>query len=205
MNIIIPFVSLFSIIGVFELVCEHGNDTIYGVIDTVDSKLMSLKAKNTAFTLIELLVVIAIIALLASIVLVALGSARLKARDAKRVADLQQLTTALELYNSDNGGYPSISCESTPSGPWSACWTTFLPAQYIASMPSDPLNAAGSYGYYFESLFKPTSDCGYTYTGSLNDYIVATHLENPSDSQNACTSGTFGGWDNNNLNYIEGQ
>jgi type II secretion system protein G len=61
------------------------------------------------FTLIELLVVIAIIGLLASIVLVSLNSSRIKARDARRNADLRQIRNALELYMQDNNAYPG-SC-----------------------------------------------------------------------------------------------
>jgi len=64
--------------------------------------------KNQAgFTLIELLVVIAIIALLSSIALIALMSARQKSRDAKRLSDMVQMSTAMELYFSTNKGYPS--------------------------------------------------------------------------------------------------
>jgi two-component system sensor histidine kinase KdpD len=56
-----------------------------------------LQNKNKAgFTLIELLVVIAIIGLLASVVLLALNSARAKARDAKRLADIRQIASAVE-------------------------------------------------------------------------------------------------------------
>ena len=64
------------------------------------------------FTLIELLVVIAIIGLLASVVLVSLNGARIKGRDVKRVADLKQIRTALELYLSDNGQYPITNCSA---------------------------------------------------------------------------------------------
>ena len=62
--------------------------------------------KNKGFTLIELLVVIAIIGLLASVALVSLGSARAKARNAKRLADMAQLQKALELYYDNSGQYP---------------------------------------------------------------------------------------------------
>jgi len=64
--------------------------------------------KNKGFTLIELLVVIAIIGLLSTLAVVALNSARAKARDAKRVADVKQVQTALELYYNDANGYPGI-------------------------------------------------------------------------------------------------
>jgi len=59
------------------------------------------------FTLIELLVVVAIIGLLATLSIVALNNARARARDAKRVADVKQVQTALELYYNDNGAYPA--------------------------------------------------------------------------------------------------
>lgn len=74
-----------------------------------------MKAKLTkplktplGFTLIELLVVISIIGLLASIVLVALNSARQKSRDAKRLADVNQISKALDLFYSYCAAYPAL-------------------------------------------------------------------------------------------------
>jgi uncharacterized protein (TIGR02145 family)/prepilin-type N-terminal cleavage/methylation domain-containing protein len=72
-----------------------------------------LKNKNNnntnkkAFTLIELLVVIAIIGILATIAVVALQQARQSARDSKRIADIKQIQTALELYYNYNSEYPT--------------------------------------------------------------------------------------------------
>ncbi|MFA5644400.1 MAG: prepilin-type N-terminal cleavage/methylation domain-containing protein [Patescibacteria group bacterium] len=65
------------------------------------------KTKEPAFTLVELLVVIAIIGILATLAIVSLQNARARARDAKRIADIKQIQTALELYFNDNGAYPA--------------------------------------------------------------------------------------------------
>ena len=49
------------------------------------------------FTLIELLVVIAIIGILSSVVLASLNSARSKARDAQRVANMREVSKIMNL------------------------------------------------------------------------------------------------------------
>ena len=69
-----------------------------------------MKNKNQkGFTLVELLVVIAIIGILATLLLLQLGVARQRARDAKRIVDISQVRTAAELYFDDAGQYPQVA------------------------------------------------------------------------------------------------
>jgi len=96
----------------------------------------SRRGRERGFTLIELLVVIAIIALLSSIVLIALISARQKSRNAKRLGDMTQMNTALELYFAANRGYPS----GTNGVPLD------LKPEFITSFPKAPLPADGVCG-----------------------------------------------------------
>jgi prepilin-type N-terminal cleavage/methylation domain-containing protein len=63
-----------------------------------------MKNKKKGFTLVELLVVIAIIGILSSVAIVNLNSARAKARDAKRISDLNVYRMALIAYATNNNG-----------------------------------------------------------------------------------------------------
>lgn len=100
---------------------------------------LSSKRDHRGFTLIELLVVIAIIGLLATLSVIALNSARLKARDARRVSDIKQLQTALEMYYSDVSSYPAgtlganVSLSSTNGFNATPAGTV-----YMSKVPTNP-------------------------------------------------------------------
>jgi prepilin-type N-terminal cleavage/methylation domain-containing protein len=133
-----------------------------------------MKSKK-AFTLIELLVVIAIIGLLATISVIALNNARAKARDAKRVADVKQIQTALELYFNDMNRYPLTSEFTNQLSSTSTNGTS----TYMQIIPSAPTPADGTCSnsdnsYYYSSANGNSytlSFCVGGQTGSLTGGI----------------------------------
>jgi prepilin-type N-terminal cleavage/methylation domain-containing protein len=72
--------------------------------------------KQKGFTLIELLVVIAIIGVLSGIVFVSLGNSRRASRDARRVADIKAIQSALLIYSDECGGYPVAAVNTDIQG-----------------------------------------------------------------------------------------
>ena len=128
---------------------------------------MEIKGKiwknSGGFTLIELLVVISIIGVLSTIALTSLNGAKMKARDAKRLSDMNQIKNALNVYYYSHGTYPE---ESSSNGDveWSyEDGGDFLGAlvtdgHFQDNTPLDPINSTSyPYGYY-----KYTNDasCG---------------------------------------------
>ncbi len=144
---------------------------------------MKLKTNKKAFTLIELLVVIAIIGLLSTMAVVALSGARKKSRDAKRVSDIKQIQTALELYYFDQGSYPDDpTTDSTLGTTDSVC------------LDEDGFGTAcdaGGTTYMGVVPADPGVDSGYVYTYETtdgSDYTITFGLTGATGSLE-CTSG----------------
>lgn len=97
------------------------------------------------FTLVELLVVIAIIGVLSTLILLQLGTARAKARDAKRISDVSQIRTAIELYFDDNNGQFPTALTIANLGAYFSTPT----------IPVDPVTGA-SYFYAYNPAATPT-------------------------------------------------
>jgi len=101
------------------------------------------------FTLIELLVVIAIIGILATLAVVALQQARQNARDSKRMADMKQVQTAMELFFNENGRYPTTEEWNSGTIVSSTSQETFMYSIPTAPSPADGscLEASNTYTY----------------------------------------------------------
>lgn len=175
-----------------------------------------LEKRKNGFTLIELLVVIAIIGLLASIILVSINSARTKAKNVKRQADLKQISTAMSLFYQQNGRMPyNNNCGSNNicagTGWFGAC---DQPAPETAGANSVTYNLnLGAYDMsmqelvdagYMTKIPHSSSGPGYCYfdfgngNTEFKGAIIATNLESTTPS----TTGAPGGcrpWSSTNM------
>ena len=136
-------------------------------------------SKYSGFTLIELLVVIAIIGILAAVVLVSLNSARAKSRDARRVSDIHQLQTALELYYNDCGGYPQAASAVTVSGGTQKLYSGTITGGTCANLAGFGTTASGT-TYLGQTPANPSpGGAAYTYTSAspYSDYTLTFTLE----------------------------
>jgi len=120
--------------------------------------------KRKGFTLIELLIVIAIIAILAGIVIASTTGATKKARDSRRVSDIQSLQTAIVQYEADNGRYPASLNDLVNGG-------------YISSIPADP-----STGATVTEGSATSSGLIYVVNSTGDKYLLAANLERSDNS-----------------------
>ena len=160
--------------------------------------MRNYQSRKRGFTLIELLVVIAIIGLLSSVVFASLNSARAKARDARRAADMNQIWLALNLFYDQYGCLPAAggtACagagfsHDANGGGWDyssqgagtpPAFLPFLSASgFMPTVPRDPINnmtgdgsPSNTYAYRFYCYTGTPSGPHLGYWSETGGYIT---------------------------------
>ena len=132
--------------------------------------------------------VISIIGILSSFAVVSLNSARGKARDALRKADMTQMRTAIMLYYDENNVYPV--CGTWKSGDadlganltaGSACYSGILKTALsegarplLSPMPRDPSNSTNDPAVSSTYLYR------YVSNAAGNEYALVYQIEDNS-------------------------
>jgi len=176
--------------------------------------MFSKKNKKKGFTLIEMLIVIVIIGILAAALIPRLSSARGRANDVARKADLAQTAAALVSYQIDHGSFP------TPAWSLDSIADELLGAG-MSSIPKDPnttrpmlglsVDNATAWQYFYSPLTKwSIPNNGFviiaaTETPWGSNWDTAWLLTSPYNTYEAIMSGMCNqdcvkNWDN--LKYI---
>ncbi len=131
--------------------------------------------KNTGLTLIELLVVMVILGILATVGFGQYKTSQIKARDAQRKGDLDNIARALEMYYNDHESYPTsnnglmqadIDGDDTVEPiSWGSQFST-ADVIYMKTLPEDPVS---DYDYCYESDADGTMFKIYAKLENIND------------------------------------
>jgi prepilin-type N-terminal cleavage/methylation domain-containing protein len=140
------------------------------------------KGNLTGFTLIELLVVIAIIGFLASASVLAFNSARIKSRDARRKADLVQISKALELYYDQYSGYPSSACPAVDYKIKNSLALEPKIKPFLSPFPQDPITPGDCYNNQYLYISDQYNNCGSGNNALATKYTIYATLEDQSST-----------------------
>lgn len=152
---------------------------------------MKHHAYSRGFSIPELIIVTGIIALLSAVAYGSYSGYKIKARDEKRVAELEQVHLALKQYASIYGDIPSCSdsgypggCDMTSFGSYSGNMDTSLDGQYLEVLKTagflsneivDPINDSTHFYIYGKNgEFPPGS-------GTTYDIVLGVILEDANN------------------------
>ncbi|MFA5926636.1 MAG: prepilin-type N-terminal cleavage/methylation domain-containing protein [Patescibacteria group bacterium] len=139
-----------------------------------------------AFTLIELLIIIVIIGVLATVAVAQYGEAKARNRDARRRADLKQISTAIEMYKINNGSYKIGTTGGKDSGGIDISWLNYSgPGAATYPYHKSIIQGLIEAGVLSSAQRDPLCDsdaCGYIYKTDSAKYSLYATLERPSDT-----------------------
>ncbi|EKD58744.1 MAG: hypothetical protein ACD_56C00059G0002 [uncultured bacterium] len=155
-----------------------------------------MKEKNKkAFTLIELLIVIAIIGVLASTVLINTNGARKRAKDAKRIIEVSQIQSALEMYYAQYGRYPDsdmAGCGNWDVGNIDSPFIPLLESFLGKPLPRD-MTKSGNCDGYFYYRYNEWNSTHYGCSGTPF-YVLGATLDGSSHGVNVTSDSQSPGW-----------
>src|SRR3972149_10541827 len=149
------------------------------------------RLKNIGFTYIELIIVIAIIGFLSTFFLFTYPGVQKNSRDSKRLNDLKQYQTALEVYANSHGGYyprrTSIvltSVELCTDLGLTDCPIDIRSGRFVCGSIG---NIPQICNYYYQS----NGTCAYG-SPCASQFVLFTRLEKESNSFVHCSGGVSG-------------
>jgi len=107
-------------------------------------------SSRRGFTLIELVVVVSILAILSGVMVPRVTNHMKSSRDARRLADIKTLRTAVEQYYMDRGEYPAANTNSSFGG-----WDVSNDGNFIEALKQE--------GYLEGKNLDPVNDSTYHY------------------------------------------
>jgi prepilin-type N-terminal cleavage/methylation domain-containing protein len=136
--------------------------------------------RHSGFTLIELVVVISILAILSGVLVPRVTNHLKAARDARRLADINAVRSAIEQYYMDKGSYPAPNSNSSFGGWDVSSDGDFIQVLrdngYLDNDAQDPVNdATFHYRYY---VYASGS---YSCVGSSSFYVLGIRSFESSD------------------------
>ncbi len=155
-----------------------------------------MKKSGAGFTIIEMLVVIGIIGLIAGMTLVAVSSARAKARDAQRMSNFEEIQKSLEFYFTENEKYPAGEEGGICMKDLEGLQVALVP--WLAPLPDEPLLESGHQCYAY---FSDAEGTGYKIMCDLekhpereaNDCGIYSDRYELCDIDGTFAAATFGG------------
>ena len=151
---------------------------------TKKSSVKGTRNRLKGFSLIELVIVVVIIAIIGAIAIPKMSRGAAGAGDSALIQDLSVLRSALDLYQTENGGnYPTLANlslsltgynDGTNSAPVSSKDSTHIYGPYLRSIPALPVGLAkGNGGFAAAAAAMPTT-VGWVYSSTAGTIVSNT-------------------------------
>lgn len=144
--------------------------------------IRGMNKSKSGFTIVELLIVIVVIAILAAISIVAYSGVQQRARDSKRISDVNAIVAAFRMIGAESGndfGDISAGMDGNETGWFDSPYATYpsvksflVASSYLPEGVQDPVNSKSPLPAYAYMIAPCTS-------GDDSTRIILARLEKP--------------------------